>query len=88
MAQLSSTNKHDTTVGDKDSNEKRIEVSKETRSYESTITREKTIHEPSSMISSLAACSGSSLSCTSFNNKGENYNIFGNQCNSVGFISF
>ena len=87
MAQLSSTNKHDTTVGDKDSNEKRIEVSKESRSYES-ITREKTIHEPSSVISSLAACSGSSLSCTSFNRKGANNNFFGNQCNSIGFISF
>ena len=85
MAQLSSTNKHDTTVGDKDSNEKRIEVSKESRSYES-ITREKTIHEPSSVISSLAACSGSSLSCTSFNNEGANHNFFGNQCNSIGLI--
>ena len=85
MAQLSSTNKHNTTVGDKDSNEKRIEVSKESRSYES-ITSEKTIHEPSSVISSLAACSGSSLSCTSFDNKGATFNSFGNQCNSVRFI--
>ena len=85
MAHLSSTNKHDTTVGDKDSNEKRIEVSKESRSNES-ITYEKTINESSSVIPSVASCSGSSLSCTSFNNEGANHNFFGNQCNSIGFV--
>ena len=77
MAHLSTANRHDTTLGDKESNERRIEVRMQSV-QKSSLTSGAFLTHSTPVITSVSS-SDSSLSFHSENNNEENDNFFGNQ---------